>query len=342
MKLDIRTPQALATWTGISILAAATNANVLASGNYLSSHAALVAALSAGVFAGAWVLGSGATGKIGAIILVALLVGEASNLISTGERIIVEREDRAAPLKDALAKHKAALKELERVETNEALTPRLTLAIAARTKAKTTYAKELREGGRCLAICNALKEDAVRADAEVSAAATEARALHVAEIAVARSDVEANSLPVSATPLADHIGVPPWLLDLIMAGLTSIAANGLAAALIAFGASPVRSMPNMRPFTPAPDEVTENDTLRICPKEKPRRLNKQQALADIVNRLATGQEIPRQVALASRWNRPKQTVSDWMREWRRIGVITSAGQRGRIGSASGRVQCLAC
>ena len=42
--------------------------------------------------------------------------------------------------------------------------------------------------------------------------------------------------PESPTPLADLIGIPPWLHDLITAGLGSFGLNGLACGLLMFGA----------------------------------------------------------------------------------------------------------
>jgi hypothetical protein len=42
--------------------------------------------------------------------------------------------------------------------------------------------------------------------------------------------------PASATPLADRLGLPAWLLDLLTAALGSVAANGSAVGLIAFAA----------------------------------------------------------------------------------------------------------
>jgi hypothetical protein len=52
-----------------------------------------------------------------------------------------------------------------------------------------------------------------------------------AQVALTRLQV-----PISATPLADRLRVPAWILDLLTAGLGSIAANGLACGLIAFAA----------------------------------------------------------------------------------------------------------
>ena len=58
-------------------------------------------------------------------------------------------------------------------------------------------------------------------------------------------------------------------------------------------------------------------------------LSKSEALDDLMQRLADGRTIESQDVLASDWNRPKQTVSDWLREWRRIGVIPAPVQSGR-------------
>lgn len=59
------------------------------------------------------------------------------------------------------------------------------------------------------------------------------------------------------------------------------------------------------------------------------RTTKGDALSDLLDFLGSGQSVPSQEFLVSRWNRPKQTVSTWMREWRRIGVIPSEVKAGR-------------
>jgi hypothetical protein len=51
----------------------------------------------------------------------------------------------------------------------------------------------------------------------------------------ARADLAVFKAPPSASLLADRIGWPAWVLDLVMAGLGSIAANGLACCLMVFG-----------------------------------------------------------------------------------------------------------
>lgn len=236
MNRILSTPEGLATTTGVVILAASTNANVLNTGGWFSSHAILAAALSLGVFVGARVVGSNVSGTIAAVIIVALGCGEAYNFSATAERIVVERENGAAPLRDARARHDIALAKLSAAEAGKVRSARLTLALSAQTKAQAAYQKELREGGRCKTICNGLKDRAAKAGAEVAAAADEAQKLHIAAVEAAKKDVAANPLPASATPLADRLGWAPWVLDLVIAGLLSVGANGLAGTLIAFGA----------------------------------------------------------------------------------------------------------
>lgn len=58
-------------------------------------------------------------------------------------------------------------------------------------------------------------------------------------------------------------------------------------------------------------------------------LTKAQALDDIMQRLSDGRTINSQDELAEAWSRPKQTVSDWMKGWRQIGIIPQPVQSGR-------------
>jgi hypothetical protein len=158
------------------------------------------------------------------------------NFSATAERIVIERENGAAPLKAAAAKRNAAIEKLRVVETGRVTSPRLLMASEAKKAADAAYDKELHEGGRCLTICKGLLAKAEAAQIEVTAAATEAQKLHASAIEAAKADVAANPLPASATPLADRLGVPAWLLDLVVAGLLSFGSNVLAGVLIAFGA----------------------------------------------------------------------------------------------------------
>ncbi len=58
-------------------------------------------------------------------------------------------------------------------------------------------------------------------------------------------------------------------------------------------------------------------------------LSKIEAHADLCTLLALGRSIPAQRELADRWHRPKQTVSDWLSDWERSGVIPTRRKVGR-------------
>lgn len=339
MLKSISTAEGLATAVGIAILAATTNANVLQTGGWLTSHAVLVASLSAGVFAGARVVGMGA-GKIGLVIIAALLAGELFNFSATAERIVVERENGAAPLKDALVKRNAAIDRLEALQGSEPTSVRLTQAKTDKKAKDDAVTKEASDG--CKTECKRKQGLADVAQAELVAALAEAEQMHQAEIEAAKADIEANPLPASATPLADRLGWPAWALDLLMAGLLSVGANGLAGTLIAFGAhSGAHRDAEQTDFAPVlsdnvvrfyrPDQGGNGGSgFSPSPKPGPTGLSKEQALSDILKRLADGETIPSQDSLASDWGRSKQTVSDWMREWRRIGVVPAPVRIGKF------------
>lgn len=335
----LSTAEGLATSTGVAILCATTNANVLQTGGWFTSHALLVAALSAGVFAGARVVGMGA-GKLGLVIVGALLAGEAYNFSATAERIVVERENGAAPLRDAAAKHTAALAKLKQAEGAPVSSVRLEQAKADKQAKDDAVTKEASDG--CKSECHRKQGLADKAQEEVVAATTEAEQMHQAAIDEAKAEVEANPLPASATPLADRLDIPAWALDLIMAGLLSVGANGLAGTLVAFGAhrpdvpdrrqtdfSPEEAERAVRFFRPDPPQSGPRNPDSPKKPGPSGGLTKAQALDDLMQRLADGRTIGSQDELASDWNRPKQTVSDWMREWRRIGVIPAATPAGR-------------
>ena len=222
---------------GGTILAATTNATITTSGGYLASQALIVAALSGGVFAGAYAIGSGrVAARFSIAIIAALVSGEIYNLAATAERTIVVREAAAAPLKDLAAKRSEALKRLDDLEHGAPHSAKLDLARANLADAKAAVeaeAKDIRCGKQCQRK-QGLADDAARA---VELAIPGAEADRTKAIEAAKAELAANPLPASATPLADRLGVAPWIVDLAMSGLLSIGANGLAGVLIALGSS---------------------------------------------------------------------------------------------------------
>ncbi len=219
---------------------------------------------------------------------------------------------------------------------------------------------------KAAALTDAFKDDAAdrqaavgKAETEVAAALVEAVAVREAKIKAAQGDVAANPAPASATPLADRTGVPAWLIDLGLAALLSLAANGLGASLVAIGArgakpSAERDHQSVNTQSPQCEGIVvrghfgrdgPNKSVGRRTSEKSRQsirrrpdrpkaatpsggLMKSEALDDLMQRLSDG-PIYSQDELARAWNRPKQTVSNWMREWRRTGVVPAATPAGR-------------
>ena len=88
--------------------------------------------------------------------------------------------------------------------------------------------------------CRALLQGQVdAAQAEVAEARDDLahrNAEAASELGAARAVLANMKAPASATPLADRLGAPAWMIDLLTAALGSMAANGLGCGLIAFAA----------------------------------------------------------------------------------------------------------
>lgn len=334
----------LAIGVGILIITAATHAAIHKAGGYGTDYSFLLIALAGGVVTGAYIIGRAwsMSRYLALAIALALGAGESYNLWQTAERVMNAREDGRAPARAALKQHQEAEAALKVAQDAPVTSARLSIALAAQNKAQADYKKELREGGRCKTICIGLKTDAEAASKEVTAALAEAEAMKLAAIKTAKADLAAHPLPASGTASSDETGIPVWVLDLISAALLSVGANGLAGTLIAFGAhSGARRDAEQTDFAPVlsdnvvrfyrPDEGGNGGSgFSPNPKPGPTGLSKEQALSDILKRLADGETIPSQDSLASDWGRSKQTVSDWMREWRRIGVVPAPVRIGKF------------
>ncbi|MEQ1652491.1 MAG: hypothetical protein ABL897_08390 [Hyphomicrobium sp.] len=207
---DTRTARIAATATGSIILAASAYA-VITAGHQDTPHAILTGSLALGVLAGAATLGRVWSAKryaLAAGIAVALFCGEAFNLAATADRIVGEREAEQAKHRTALGGHRYALRELSDAKARKADADKARITEAAKTGCK----------ANCVAMLAAAVETA-RLDLD------KAETLYAA-----------NREPTaSPSALADRLGVAPWVVDLGIAAMLSIGANGLAAALIAFG-----------------------------------------------------------------------------------------------------------
>lgn len=235
--------RALAILIGAAIIGAATHVTIEATGGYGAPHAPLAMAIAGGVIVGSVCVGRAWRERRWALALfitAALLAGEAWSMISTAERIIAGREQASAPARDLAKQRDAAEKRLELA--NAAAMPsaaRLEAALQAKARADASIAADASKK-TCASNCRALLNKAVTdAASEVQAARHEmeaAKQSREAEIAAAASALAAVPPPKSEAPLADRLGLPAWVLDLVAAGLASLSANGLGAGLIAYGA----------------------------------------------------------------------------------------------------------
>ncbi len=253
---------------GAAILAAVTHVNIEAGPGYGTPHSYLTLAIAAGVGVSAFVFGHAWDSNrrwLAVALVLAVGIGEAFNLTATAERLVAGREALQAPLRDdqkawedavkRVADAKAAHEKAKATTTSK----RLDDATAAKVAADQAVVDKSAERG-CRENCRHLLQKAVDdAALEVAAARDDlAQAVRKTEAGLqsAQSAMKTAKMPPSPTPLADRLGLPAWLLDLLHSALGSIAANGLAFLLIAFGAH--RPAPVVQIIEPAePQPVPE-------------------------------------------------------------------------------------
>jgi hypothetical protein len=231
----------LAILAGVLILLACTWA-VIEAGQLTGAHVALVAALAFGTCIGAMVIARSSF-LVGVWVAVAVLCGEGYGMLATAERIIAVRDASQAPTRQAEQERRVAeghLRSAEAALVAAQTSPRLTAALQGKATAEKALVEKASERG-CAENCRLLLQSAVSgAVVEINAARAElerGRTQLQGEVVKARERVAAIKMPaVTGTALAQRLGIAPWLLDLIAAGLLTVGANGLAAALIAWGA----------------------------------------------------------------------------------------------------------
>ena len=236
----------LAALVGCGIIGCVVDAAVMASGGYGAPSARLMIALGTGLAVGSLAVGvawhNGHRGIAGCLVA-ALVAGEAWSLFLTAERTIAHRELQQRPLREELQAYARAIERVRSAKTAVDLSPtrseRLQKAEAAKSAADAAVVDKASEKG-CLANCRQLLQAQVDAAAsELAEARAELRtrwAKAESELATARAEVAAMKEPASATPLADRLGLEGWQVDVTAAALASLAANGLAAFLLAFAA----------------------------------------------------------------------------------------------------------
>jgi len=233
----------LAMFTGAMLLAASAHDIIVHAGGYGTPHAYITMALAAGIAIGSLAIGSTVSDRrygLAALICIALLVGEAFALLATAERLVAHRDAAQAPIREAIVRREAAERRVAEAEKvlGSLTSERLQRAESAKAAADQAAIEKAAEKG-CASNCRLLLEQqTAAADREVQAARLELAGRRNAaetELSTARAALAGAAIPPSPTPLADRLGVPPWALDLLAAALGSIAANGLAGCLLAFG-----------------------------------------------------------------------------------------------------------
>jgi hypothetical protein len=238
--------RAVAISVGALILAAVAHVTIQSTAGYGTPHSWVTLAVATGVavasvFSGmAWTEGRQ---TITVLLILAIVAGEAYGLVATAERLIASREDAQAPLRRVAEDRARAQRRVDDAAKAKAALPStsspLERALADKTATDAAVVSKSAERG-CVENCRKLLQaQADATEVEVSRARDDvARRVADADqaIADARRDLEAVPAPRSAAPLADRLGWPAWVLDLVVAALGSIAANGLACFLIVLGA----------------------------------------------------------------------------------------------------------
>jgi hypothetical protein len=243
----------LAGLAGLALVCSAAHVTIMSGGGYSQTAAIVTMALAIGVTVGAAALGAAAGhGRLALAIAIGLglAAGEAYALLSTSERVIVAREAAQVPLRDALKRHqdaerrvseaRTALDKVGEVQTTSTreVAAKASLEAANRAIVEKAALPGCRENCRQLLQTQAdeARRELETAQRDVANQGKERRQKAERELATAEQALETSPLPGSATPLADRLGIQPWLLDIIAAGLLSLGVNGLGAALIALAA----------------------------------------------------------------------------------------------------------
>jgi hypothetical protein len=231
---------------GLAIIACVADATIRSTGGYSSDSVRLTIALASGLAGGSAAMGwawKDGRHMLAISLAVFLFACEAYSLLKIGEVTMAEREKQQAPLVGREQERAAAQKRLEAAlavlaKANDD-SPRLARAVKAKQTADDAAVAKAAEKG-CAANCREILNQQVSiAEAEVTAARAEIGRSHDrAEASVSAARVALDKIPPieSASPLADRLGWPAWVMDLLAVTLRSVGANGLAAMLVAFAA----------------------------------------------------------------------------------------------------------
>jgi hypothetical protein len=235
----------LAMVVGAAILFTTAHVTILATGGYGGSHAYITLAVATGVTVASILVGR-AWGEhrrtLAVGLVIAIAAGEVYALLGTAERLTAAREASQAPLRQAVEARQVLETKVAKAEAAVASLPDASarLQAAIQNKAAADAAVVIKSAARgCAANCRLLLQaQADQTNQEVEAARHD-MAVHRTRleqaVTDAKTELAAFKAPPSPSPLADRIGWQAWVLDLVMAGLGSLSANGLACLMMVFG-----------------------------------------------------------------------------------------------------------
>lgn len=291
---------------GLILVGSAAHGTIVATGGYEQPSAIITIAFALGVAAGAAAIGAAAGHgqmALAVVIGLGLAAGQGYALLSTSERVIASREAAQAILNDAKKRHDDA--EARLVEASGAVkraseVPQASARELAAQAAIDSAVMAIREQAAlpgCQESCKQLllakagdaRRELEAVQAEAAKALRERRQKAEAGLMEAQQSLAASPMPGSATPLADRLGVQPWLLDIIAAALLGLGVNGLGAALIALAVHGRARLPsrglihaakktlvrgtandNVAPLPPAPGRVSRFVSQYLEPAESGR------------------------------------------------------------------------
>ena len=198
--------RAAAIAAGLVLVATATW-NAIDAKSLSGAQLATQLALAGGISVGAIIVAV-ADLRFGLIIVVAMFCGEAFQLLQTAERSMLTREETRSTIADGNTKRTRAQSRLKDAEAR--------LGDHDKSAVDKIATKE------CRSECRALLQDT--------------RAALARDIEAARREVGDAPAVRSSSPLADALGIVPWVYDLLVVTLFAFGLNGLAVALIVWGA----------------------------------------------------------------------------------------------------------
>ncbi len=232
----------LAALVGCGIIAATAVITIVTHGGFVNYQWLVPTAIACGVAVGSIALAISSSYRQWwwvALFAVVLLAGELVQMASTAERVLAGRDAAAEPVRLATLKRKQAQQRLDdALSVHIVTTPRLDAAMTAKSKAEADRAADAAKQG-CVKVCKQMHDQAVAdAEMEVRDARADMEDLQRAaarEVDAAKAALDLLPPPKSETLLADKLHIDGSTLDLLIAALTSVGANGLGAALLAFG-----------------------------------------------------------------------------------------------------------